>query len=96
MDTQRERVYDILSDFADAAHREGRVYLDAAVDQVMAALTEPQGCEGVINEIRCDCGCGTMYACRVDLNGHGIQLCCTRCGKVVRWIPDTPKEGDTA
>ena len=54
------------------------------------------GCEGVINEIRCDCGCGTMYACRVDLNGHGIQLCCTKCGAVVRWIPDTPKEGDTA
>jgi len=35
---QREKVYDILSDFADMAHHEGRVYLDAAVDQVMATL----------------------------------------------------------
>ena len=63
MDTQRERVYDILSDFADAAHREGRVYLDAAVDQVMAALTEPQGCEGCVAEHDAgDCMCSRYFA----------------------------------
>jgi len=79
---------------------DGEYIESEALDNVIAALsdstTPADGCEGVINEIRCDCGCGTMYACRVDLNGHGIQLCCTKCGAVVRWIPDTPKEGDTA